>query len=86
MKRKAALVGCREGQWVHTHSMNSLRLRAKVRSETLLEVTFRAIDGRESTIMIVGPGIHRLRDSIWTRVRIVDGPHEDALCLLEGAA
>lgn len=79
--RKAALVGCRVGQWVRTNGMRGLKLNAKVHESVVLRVhqfSDSAVDIRE-----LGAGIHQLDQAAWTRVEIIDGPHADALCLLE---
>ncbi len=87
MTRKAALIGCRQGRWIRTSGMKGLTLNARVGADTMLRVEFKDhLDQPAGHQIAVGPGKHSLMDSVWTRVEIVDGPHFDALCLLEAAA
>lgn len=79
--RKAALVGCRHGQWVRTKGMRGLKLNAKARPEVKLRVA--QLSGDSIVELFFGAGLHELPPSRWTRVEVIEGPHADVLCLLE---
>lgn len=86
MNRKAALVGCREGQWVRTAGMQRVQLRAQVHETTMIVAEQMDGSGVIAKIVRVGPGVRELQCADWTRVSIVDGPHHDALCFVEEVA
>lgn len=86
MQRKAALIGCREGHMIRTSGMRRLRINARVQSDVMVKVEQYDHENRliaEHTF--VGTRYHPLDEAVWTRVLIVDGPHLDALCVLEAA-
>lgn len=86
-ERKAALIGCRQGQWIRTAGMRRLKLSARVQRDVMIQVYQRRGDADIMWGMtFVGPGEHQLEDASWTRVDIANGPHVDALCLLVSAA
>lgn len=85
MVRKTALIGCKSSPMIRTFGMRRLQLRANVRSDTMLQVHLHR-DGAVTTKVFVGPGVHLLDDAEWAQVVVADGYHQDALCLLEGAA
>jgi len=82
INRKAALVASREGQWIYTKNMQGLRLNARFSESSLLRVC-QLIEGREAWIQVSSPGIHLLEEAEWTRLVVVEGPHESVHCLLE---
>jgi hypothetical protein len=85
MERKTALIGCREGSWIRTSGMNPLRLNARVQSDTMLQVEQQNHRNEDlDRKQFVGPGKHVIPNACWTRVRVADGAHIDALCMLEG--
>jgi len=86
MNRKAALIGCRKGEWVRTAGLRALHLEAKVSETTMLVISHRVSDDEVVDAVFVGPGRHPLKAADWIMVSIIDGPHEGALCILEGAA
>lgn len=86
MQRKAALIGCREGQWIRTYGMRRPRVNARVHRDALVQVEQGS--DRGSTInkfTFVGARIELLEESSWTRVSILDGPHEESIVLIESA-
>lgn len=90
INRKAALLGCLEGLWVHTGNMAGLRLNAKVQPDVELLVEQRVrVQGSDKLapceLRFNGPGLHQLEAAEWTRVSIIGGPHAHALCILESA-
>lgn len=86
MQRKAALIGCREGQMIRTSGMRRLRLHARVQRDVTIKVhQFDHENNQIAELIFVGAGFHPLKEAVWTRIIIVDGPHVDALCLLEAA-
>lgn len=85
MQRKAALIGCREGQWIRTSGMRGLHVNIRVHRDSIVKVE-QAFDesGEETHVSIfTGAGVRPVRDALWTRVCVVDGQYQDALCLLE---
>ena len=86
MERRAALIGCRSGQWIRT-SGSKLRLNARISVDTMLKIE--QVDGDSIDVVrshvLVGPGHHELQPASWTRVSVVDGSYIDALCLLEAS-
>jgi len=86
MQRKAALIGCREGRMIRTSGMRRLRLHARVQRDVIIRVEqYDHNSERIAEHLFTGAGFHPLQDATWTRIIIVDGPHIDALCLLEAA-
>jgi hypothetical protein len=82
INRKAALLACREGQWIRTAGMRGLRLNARVAPDTQLQVHQRIAE-RECWMQFDGPGMHIVEEADWSRVVVVSGPFADALCTLE---
>lgn len=71
---------------VRTSGMRRLRLNARVQRDVMIRVE--QYDHENALIaehMFTGTGFHPLKDAIWTRIIIVDGPYIDALCILEAA-
>ena len=84
MDRKTALVGCKNGHWIRTSGMQKLRLNARVQGDVMIQVAQRHGDSMEvKSLIFVGSGRHQLEEATWTAVNLADGPHIDALCLLE---
>src|SRR3982750_3899767 len=81
--RKAALMSAREGQWIRTAGMRGLQLRAKVAPDTLLQVRQILLGDLEAHMRMGGPGLYDIEEAVWTRVEVISGPHESALCTLE---
>lgn len=82
--RKAALLGCADGQWVRTHGMQGLRLNAKIPAGVRLRVE-QCNKSNHSTYFreVDHPGIVPLPNASWTRVRVIEGSPSGVLCLLE---
>lgn len=85
LDRKAALLSCREGQWIRTAGMKRLMLNAKLSPETTL-VVYQLIDERIEPTWVNESGRHQLHDAEWTRVVVEEGPHLGVLCVLESKA
>lgn len=84
MIRKTALLGSITGHWVRTSGMDGLRLSARVREGTHLKVESYNEDGNPPVARaFVGPGIHEIGNAVWSRVSIIDGVAEGAICLFE---
>lgn len=79
--RKAALVGCRSGQWVRTHGMKGLRLNAKASGPVMLRI--HQLRGDVVGVREVPAGVHQLDQAPWTKVEVIEGAHAGVLCLLE---
>jgi len=84
MKRKVGLVGRREGEWIHVGGIDPLYLKAQVEPSVIVRIDLRMADNEEVCIYCVGPGLHGLIPAMWAKLSISDGPHIDALCLLQG--
>lgn len=85
MQRKAALIGCREGQWIRTHGMRRPRVNAKVHRDALVRVEQGSDRSVMSETTFVGTRIELIPESSWVRVSIIDGPHEESIVLIESA-
>jgi hypothetical protein len=86
MQQKAALVGAREGQWIRTAGMRRLQVNARVHREARvrIEQTMAHEGAVAHEVSFMGARIEPLREAPWTRVCIIDGPHEDSIVLLQG--
>lgn len=85
MQRKVALLGSREGHWIRTSGMTPLRLNSRVSRGVLVAVIQHDEDEDEvRELFLEGPGLHLVGTAVWSRVKVVDGSHIDALCLFEG--
>jgi len=86
MQQKAALIGSREGQWIRTAGMRRLQVNARVHREARVRVeqTMASKGAIAKEVSFVGARIENLDEAPWTRVCIVDGPHEDSIILLQG--
>jgi hypothetical protein len=83
INRKAALLACREGQWIRTAGMQGLRLNARIAPDVELHLCQIMPDGAECWMKFGGPGVYSVEEADWSRVIVVSGPHSDALCFLE---
>lgn len=83
--RKAALLACREGQWIRTAGMKNLIIDANIPPETELIVYQLMESGEAEPVWILTAGKVKLPDAEWTRVVVAHGPHMNVLCVLESS-
>lgn len=75
MISKAALIGCKDGPWIPTHSLVQPRLRTQGEEGTIFRVDYEG-----GTYFNVGLGEHPIDKGGFVKVSVLEGNHESALC------
>lgn len=77
--RKAAVVGSNQGPWVPTGALKGLGLEVIGDANTLVETELKSGD-HSTSLMTIGPGVHKLEDCEWSRSKVLIGV--STLCFL----